>query len=97
MSILDQLISSDKEPRAPRQTPTSPSGALAFTGAPHVDSTTAVLNVRSMQVKAAVRPSEKDVFERLAILKKKSVSDLIRDLLWDEAVREGLIEAKTEE
>lgn len=46
---------------------------------------------RCVQVKAAVRRSEKPVFEELAIKRETTLSDLIRDYLITEAKNAGLL------
>jgi hypothetical protein len=46
---------------------------------------------RCVQVKSAVRRSEKAVFEELAIKRETTLSDLIRDFLVREAQRDGLL------
>lgn len=46
---------------------------------------------RCVQVKSAVRRSEKHVFEALATKRETTLSDLIRDFLLQEAKRERLL------
>lgn len=48
-------------------------------------------DTRTVQVKAAVRASEKLAFERLAKKREQSLSDLIRDFLLGEAKRERFL------
>lgn len=46
---------------------------------------------RKVQVKAAVFPTEKPIFETLAARRNVTLSDLIRDFLIGEARKDGLI------
>jgi hypothetical protein len=46
---------------------------------------------RCVQVKSAVRRTEKRAFEELAIKRETTLSDLIRDFLLEEAKSEGLL------
>lgn len=51
----------------------------------------AASEIREVQVKAAVFPTEKSIFEALAQKQNKTLSDLIRDFLVHEAKKAGLI------
>lgn len=55
-----------------------------------VTKTQADSDSRCVQVKSAVRRSEKRLFEALAIKRETTLSDLIRDFLLEEVKRERL-------
>jgi hypothetical protein len=92
--LLDQLLQNgdEKPKRGRRKSAERAARAVRRPAAKKVETNGhTVTDARSVQVKAAVRPSEKPVFERLAELRDKTLSDLIRDFLVREAEREHLL------
>ena len=87
--LLDQLIgdTDDSSQRGPArvQNPSRAKGkSPPRSGGGETDS-------RCVQVKSAVRRSEKPVFEALAQKRDTTLSDLIRDFLLKEAKHSGLL------
>jgi len=82
---LDNLISSGDKTKG-RKTPTVSRTVQTVVqkGAGH--------EVRNVQVKAACRPSEKPVFEKLAKTRGETLSNFIYEYLVQEARKDGLID-----
>lgn len=89
--ILDELIGKPNgSKKAQSERVQSASRPVRLRKAKEVIDTTDT-DSRRVQVKSAVRPSEKPVFEELAIQKGTTLSDLIRDYLLSKAKEAGLL------